>query len=514
MKRTCIIIAVAAVSIVAVIPRLRSQMKEDVRLNKEGVEYGQSNRLDEAIRHFDRAIQLRDEAAAKVYHNRGYAYELKGDLSAAIKSYEEAWKRNPRQIVTGERLGFAYYRTEDYERAVEMGEAVLKLDPENKEVPRWLPDAYRKRMEKRQEALLAEEKRRQEEKERREREEDAKRLEEKKKEEERRKLFLAADGMLRTGAFYGEKLHYSHLYYTSPHGYRVLTDPGALPIPLWLVMKITPVPFFEIDVNAGKPWLGGQMPNFIDFSGTLEFLFHIKSVSFGAGAMATHYDSTYAFHRRYKLWDPKVGFIFAYRKDGTETRIRWYPRMLIMDPKSSTGKSLDVGALFIDYTYQVKSFIAVYALIHARDYYVFCHSFDYRVFYGSLMRHSENVASYWGVYDIGLGVSLTDLIYTGTDFKFNFAFEWIERFYLRKLEQEAPYTLAPNGQGWFGLDLRRWSKGKPFSGFHALSQVLGFRFEEELTRNFFMYQKIILELADQNAEHHEFNFLAGFGVKI
>ena len=313
MKRTCIIIAVAAVSIVAVIPRLRSQMKEDVRLNKEGVEYGQSNRLDEAIRHFDRAIQLRDEAAAKVYHNRGYAYELKGDLSAAIKSYEEAWKRNPRQIVTGERLGFAYYRTEDYERAVEMGEAVLKLDPENKEVPRWLPDAYRKRMEKRQEALLAEEKRRQEEKERREREEDAKRLEEKKKEEERRKLFLAADGMLRTGAFYGEKLHYSHLYYTSPHGYRVLTDPGALPIPLWLVMKITPVPFFEIDVNAGKPWLGGQMPNFIDFSGTLEFLFHIKSVSFGAGAMATHYDSTYAFHRRYKLWDPKVGFIFAYR---------------------------------------------------------------------------------------------------------------------------------------------------------------------------------------------------------
>lgn len=510
-----IIIPACAVVLLTGGVALFSQTVKDIMMNKRGVELGESNRLDEAIREFDKAIDLRDKATAKVYHNKGFALEQKDDLQGAIKNYEEAWKRNPRQIVTGERLGFSYYRIEDYDRAVLMGEAVLRIDPQNKEIPRWLPDAYRKRVEKRQDALKDEQRRKDDEIMRKLDEKDREKAEQMREKEKDWVFYFALDGMFRSGLFYGHKSHMMGLYNTSPHGFRVLTDRGlVVDVPVSLTMKIKPVPVFEIDLKAEKPWLGGQMPNFIVQAESVEFLFHIKTVTFGAGFMVNHYDSNAAFYRRYKLWDPKVGIIGGYRKDDVDLKLTWYPRMLWMDPSSSTGKTLDTGRLRIDYEWRVKSFIKIYALIDARDYYVFCHSLDWRVFYASLWQHSENVADYWGVYDIGLGVSFIDLVYRADDIKFNLSFDWTERFYLRSLEKEAPYTLAPNGQGWFGLDLRKWSKGKPFSGFHGISQVLGLRFDEQLSKNFFMYQKIILELADQNAEHHEFNFLAGMGFKI
>jgi len=187
----------------------------------------------------------------------------------------------------------------------------------------------------------------------------------------------------------------------------------------------------------------------------------------------------------------------------------------------------------IDWTYKLMPKIKLHGLIHARDYYVYNHSPDIYVaayfardFYlyaqprdlspllAYYLTKSEHVADYWGVYDIGIGVTFQNLLERTDDVQLSVTIEWIERFYLRNLMNRNPYTLAPNGQGWFGLDLGNYTKGNPFPGFQAVSQVVSIRLEEQLIKNLFLYQKVIFELADQNSEHHEFNLQIGAGVKI
>ncbi|MBN1495852.1 MAG: tetratricopeptide repeat protein [Spirochaetes bacterium] len=494
MRKTAVCMTVCTALVCAGYALLFSQEMVNDLMNNQGVRLGEQNRLDEAIELFDRAIDFREKAAAKAYHNKGFALEKKGELKAAIKYYEEAWRRNPKQVPTGERLGYGLYKTEEYDRAIEVGEAVMRLDPRNTQVPIWLADAYRRRGGKKvspDKGAAAEVK--------------------------RHVFYMSIDAMARMGLYYGSKSHYGGLYRTNLHGFRYVPDPGLITsVPYTIFMSITPIPLLQIDLTVENPWLGGVTPpGLVVQTEKGEVLFHIKNFTLGAGFMANHYDDGVAFYRRYKLTDYKVGFIIGYRKDDVEAKITWYPRMLIMDPRSSTGKTLDVGSLRIDYSYQAYPDIKIYGMFHFRDYYVFCHSFDWRVFYASYYRYSENIASYWGVYDMGIGLTFSNLARheDGTEL-FSLSVEWVERFYLRDLNNDAPYTLAPNGQGWFGLNLKKFTKGKPFSGFWALSQVLSIRFDEQFTRNFFMYQKFIAELADQDAEHHEFNLQLGMGFKI
>lgn len=493
-KSTVFFLALGALVIGAGSAALFSQENINDIMNNAGVRLGEQNRLDEAIEQFDKAIDFREKAAAKAYHNKGYALEKKGDLKEAIRYYEAAWKWNPKQVPTGERLGYGQYKTENFDRAIEVGEAVMRLDPRNTQVPVWLADAYRRRGDKKKGADTAAP-----------------------AAEKPRVFYLSIDAMARMGLYYGAKSHYGGLYHTNLHGFRYVPDPGLVTsIPYTIFISITPVPLIQIDLTVENPWLGGVTPpGLVVQTEKAEFLFNIKNFTLGAGAMVNHYDDGVAFYKRYRLTDVKVGFIFGYRKDDIEAKITWYPRMLVMDPRSSTGKTFDVGSLRIDYAYQAFPDIKLYGLFHFRDYYVFCHSFDWRVFYASYYRYSENIASYWGVYDMGLGLTFNNLARhaDGTEL-FSLSVEWLERFYLRDLNNDAPYTLAPNGQGWFGLNLKKFTKGRPFSGFWALSQVLSLRLDEQLTRNFFMYQKIIAELADQDSEHHEFNLQIGMGFKI
>jgi hypothetical protein len=459
---------------------------EDRAQHKKAIEFGEGDKVDDAIKLFDKAIDYRKRAMSIAYHNKGYALEKKGDLPQAIKYYEEAWKLNPRQILTGELLGYACYKTEDYERAIQVGEAVMKIDPTNRKVPPWLEDAYKKRGGKKEVAGKP------------------------------TQFYMTLDGLLRMGLYYGSKAHYGGLYYTSPHGFRYVPDDGLITsAPYTLFMRITPIPLIQIDATMENPWLGALAPpGLVVQMEKVELLFHIKNVMFGAGVMVNHYDSSMAFFRRYKLTDVKVGFILGYTKDKTETKITGYPRMLIMDPRSSTGKTYDVGSLRLDYSYEMFQDIKLHLLFNFRDYYVFCHSPDLRVFLGSYMRYYENLASYWGVYDMGFGLTFNNLVKRDDGAELlSVTFEWIERFYLENRNNRHPYTLAPNGQGWFGLDVYRFTKGKPFPGFRALSQVLSLRLDEQVHRNFFMYQKFIAELADQDSDHHEFDLQIGVGVK-
>lgn len=150
-------------------------VEDPAELNRRGIEYGEHKMYDQAIREFEKSVMLYNDSSAKVYHNMGEVYEMKGDLPKASAFYEEAVRRNTLQVVTWEKLGFAYFRMAQYDKAVSAGEYVLKIDPKNQEVPRWLPDAYKLRLQK-QQTLLAD----------KQKEEDKNKAEDKKKEENKK----------------------------------------------------------------------------------------------------------------------------------------------------------------------------------------------------------------------------------------------------------------------------------------------------------------------------------------
>lgn len=114
--------------------------------NRKGVDYGKQNKYDDAIREFKKSLRISNRSSAKTLHNLAWALELTGRIREAIKHYRDAVRRNPRQLPSLERLGFLYYKSGKYVKAVKYGEKVIELDPTNSTVIEWLPDAYRKKL--------------------------------------------------------------------------------------------------------------------------------------------------------------------------------------------------------------------------------------------------------------------------------------------------------------------------------------------------------------------------------
>jgi tetratricopeptide (TPR) repeat protein len=124
--------------------------------DKRGVQLGQQKSYKKAIEEFDKALKIYDSSSAKSLHNRAWVLELKGDTAEAIKNYEEAIRRNPSQLPSYKRLGYLYYKVGEYEKAVDIGEHILKEEPGNSQVLKWLPEAYKMKLEKDQQRLIEE----------------------------------------------------------------------------------------------------------------------------------------------------------------------------------------------------------------------------------------------------------------------------------------------------------------------------------------------------------------------
>ncbi len=69
-SKTFIITACAMIMSAAGTTLFSQETIDDIIINNRGVKYGESNKLDEAIQEFDRAIDLRERAAARAFHNK------------------------------------------------------------------------------------------------------------------------------------------------------------------------------------------------------------------------------------------------------------------------------------------------------------------------------------------------------------------------------------------------------------------------------------------------------------
>ena len=75
-------------------PKNNSELNNKLIYHNLGILYGQLNKLDMAIEAFTNAIQI-DDKYADAYHNRGYAYQLKGEQMEAILDFDKAIQLNP-----------------------------------------------------------------------------------------------------------------------------------------------------------------------------------------------------------------------------------------------------------------------------------------------------------------------------------------------------------------------------------------------------------------------------------
>ena len=106
---------------------------------------GKTDKYDEAIRHYDKAIALHPEFAQS-YHERGLAYSNKGDFERAVEDLTKAIELNPDFTVSYVERGLNRIRTGDYEGAISDYNWAIEHDELNK-VDAYcnLGDVYRRK---------------------------------------------------------------------------------------------------------------------------------------------------------------------------------------------------------------------------------------------------------------------------------------------------------------------------------------------------------------------------------
>jgi len=454
-------------------------------LNRRGVELGRQEKYKEALQKFDRSISLYDKSSARTFHNKAWVLELKGETDEAIKNYEEAVRRNPLQVPSHERVGYLYYTTGQYEKAVTTGEYVLEIDPDNREVVKWLSDAYKMRIQQRQEELLARKEKEKKEAEKQPAAEEEKEAE-KKQEEQKRLIYVTYDSLFREGYFFGGA------------GFAYIKDNGAGPDYVnMLHINLTPGTSWELDVLTGNPYLGALTPDMISWTERVQVVYNLGGYSLGLGVWGNHYNSDDNFDSGITMHDYKGGAVFGYNNDKVNVRVLLYPRLLMRDGENSSGRTFDADYFAFLYEYTFDKYLSYYTHMTAEEYYVY----DHRV----------PVSNYYGMYELALGLTLGRYDKTTGERFLSVTVGITERLYMMDLLNDEPYKNFGNGQGWFGINTDKWMKGAPFSGFRSLAHIFSVKVEEPVSKYFFLYQKLMFEVVDGAEDHHEIALQIGVG---
>jgi tetratricopeptide (TPR) repeat protein len=451
--------------------------KEAADLNKSGVELGNNKRFSEAISKFNLSIEQFDKVTAKTIHNIGWLYELRQEPENALIFYEEALRRSGNQIDTLERAGNVLYSLKRYDKAILYGEKVMKLDPLNQEVIKWLPDAYAQMFKLKEQNITKVTKAEEEKK-------VVEKVMEQKKEEQkyRRLITLTYEGMIRTTYLLagGNGFTYSK------------TDSYLYNYPQMFILDITPTETWEIKASTGVPYNGAAAPNLVWWTEKIEGYFYKKNYFLGMGFMGNHYGGSGVFGSKVNLFDYKIGIIFGKYGDRSRFEVAMYPRMLPADTGTSKGKTLDVDSVDISYWYMLEQGLKIYGRLFINDYYFFDNS---------VWR-----SNYYGIYGLTLGVAIND----NPSSSYVVHLDITERMYLQNLNNTKPYSFM-NGQGVFGLDAYHWFKGNPMSGIKTFSTGFSFHIEERVMPRFFLFQKILMEFVTKSQRGHDFCFVLGVG---
>jgi tetratricopeptide (TPR) repeat protein len=469
-------------------------------LTRKGVEYAGKQMYNEALDMFRKAASLQDGRSASAFHNRGWLMEIQGNIPAAMENYQEAVRRNPYLADSYERMGYWFYKGGKHADAVQMGERVLKLDPANQEVKKWLPDAYKLKMENPQavaESTILNQKPSPTaatddaiKKEKPEILGQEKKADAEKKEAPPATIGVSFETVIRCG----------YKYKSASVGY-YSTEGAVVNLPFMIDSWFKPIPKSDtrFSLSAGNPYLGAGIPQAVNQREKIEAAFSLGPFGIGGGFQLSHYYNNMNFGKTRALTDIKIGAIVDFKDKDSGFTLSIYPKGIpfMYTSSSSTGKTMDACNAQLQYTYFLDESISYYSRLASEDFY----------FYDNEARYSN----YWGFYDVAIGLTIGSKgAALGKDLKTTI--ELGKRVYLRDLNNHSPYTRL-NGQGYLGIS-RSKKRGTYIPGYHGTSNLFRFRAEESITANIFLSQTLMMEYVDKNVNHDEYALQIGVGGRF
>lgn len=477
------------------------------RLNWEGIDLSNDARYLEAADRFQKAITLDDTRSARSYHNIAYTYELAGDRNKALENYQKAVARNPQQVISWQSLGRLQYQMGLYKDAVFSGETVLKLDPRNLPVQKWLPDAY---------AKLAEQ-----------------------------KIYDARNDL--TGdpttnpncearpevigevGFFGSAIGAIDKQSTALNLYRTA---GVATTPAGAYAEFNPLRELTFRLNGQTPYFGILQPTFYAGSQKIEMQYNFKYFFFGAGILFSQLnvenskvpgqDAGYIQNTDYtSLSDTKFGLFMGGRDDLTFFILRIYPRYLFRDATSGPqSNAFDVAKIELEYRHNLRlslgtvidekqpvskgPFTDIIARVVIDEVYIT----EYKpVTGGDVLGH------YFGTYDFSIGMEFGKLQRefdkTGT----TWGFLLTQRLYFQNTGN-TNVTAFGNGQGYFGLNTSGATTGNAFSSYRNNSFLITL-FASQLFKNrYVLREQIFFEATPGSERNHAIGAMLSFGMRF
>ncbi|HRP68455.1 MAG TPA: tetratricopeptide repeat protein [Turneriella sp.] len=477
------------------------------KLNWEGIDLSNDARYPAAAEKFQKAITLDDTRSARSYHNIGYTYELAGDKNKALDSYQKAVTRNPQQTITWQSLGKLQYQMGLYKDAVMSGENVLKLDPRNVPVQKWLPDAY---------AKLAEQKIY-------DARNDLSGTASDNPNCEARPDVIAEVGTYFTAVGVIDKRATAFKYYI-PH--------GALQSLAGLYAEFHPLRELTFRLNGHTPYFGVLQPNFFAGQENIEVQYNFKNFFFGAGILFTQLNvadsiiegetATYIQNSDYtSLSDTKFGLFLGSQDELTYFALKVYPRYLFRGPTSGPkSNSLDTVKIDLEYRHNLRlslgSTIDENQPISKGPFtdLIFKMSID-EVYITEFkpVAGTDALGHFFGVYDISLGMEFGKLQRQFDKVGFTYGFLLTERLYFQDVKN-TDTTGFGNGQGYFGFNTSGMTSGNAFSSFRNSSFIVTL-FAAQMFRNrYIVREKIFFEATPGNERNHAVGVQLSFGVRF
>ena len=106
----------------------QGSLKSAVIWNKLGIAYHQMMMMDEAKKHYERAIKLNPKYAEAI-NNLGTIHYAKRSYRRAVNQYKKALKVAPKSASVYSNLGTAYYARKKYDDMTAAYRMALQLDP-------------------------------------------------------------------------------------------------------------------------------------------------------------------------------------------------------------------------------------------------------------------------------------------------------------------------------------------------------------------------------------------------
>ena len=440
--------------------------------NSEAVDLAQRGRYKDAMRIFRKSLS-RDKQVAISYHNIGYTYFLEGKPKQAKEYYQKSINVNPKLVPPRAKLGKILYEEKNYKGAIDQGERVLKLDPKERSVKGWLPDAYEKYTEQR---II---------------EMSRKRIKGTGHTTEDVSAAFDPFAALRRLGWRSFKLEYGvkNIMTLSKEGgsLKYRTYPIGLKVPMSFYLEVRSL-LFQVNLQFESPYPTGLAnPQFIERESTLELIYYHRKFSFGAGfklieANLSNLDTTTIGISNFpvnpilseKMLDFKLGLKFGYNSKGLDIDFTVYPRYLFRDTANGIAGSSVFDRNFALATLRTKG----YENSHFwKTRYIV--GFELSEWYVTEYFEDSIQGHYFGYYELVLGLFFGNFQKKNEDYPVEIGFLIRNRLFFRDLSDNDPFAFG-NGQGFFGLSTDDITSRIPFPGFlytsHAIQPYVKARF--------------------------------------